>query len=222
MSAGDRSNGNPSRTAAALELVEERWSLLIIRELLLGPRRFGDIRRALPALSANVLTQRLGSLERSGVLRRGALPSLATVQVYELTRWGYGAEEPILALTRWAAASLTHDATLPLSSTAFMLSLKAMMNPAVGPLAGFEVGFRVEGEPFRAKVVDGSLAVQRADTAGALIVFGGASNALTAAFYGPRTLTQSQMAGSVAVAGDLATAQAFVDLFTVPASAATE
>jgi DNA-binding HxlR family transcriptional regulator len=198
-----------------MDLVGERWSLLIIRELLLGPRRFGDIRRALQGLSANVLTQRLESLERSGILRRGALPSLATVQVYELTRWGYGIEGAILALGRWAAGSPSHDMSLPLSSTAFMLSLKAAIIPAAGPLAGLEVGFRVGGEPYRA-IVDDGLVIRRADTAGAPIVFGGDPNALAATFYGPQKLSQSQTAGRVAVAGDLATAQAFVDLFSVP------
>ena len=202
--------------AAAMGLVGERWSLLIVRELLLGPRRFGDIRRGLPGLSANVLTQRLESLERAGILRRSALPSLATVQVYELTRWGYGAEEAVLAIGRWAAGATADDSAMPLSSTALMLFLKSTMNPAVGPLAGLDVGFRVGGEPYRATVTDSHLQVRRADTAGTPIVFGGDPMGLAATFHGPQTLTQSQMAGRVAVAGDLATAQAFVDLFAIP------
>lgn len=202
-------------TAAALEVIGERWSLLIMRELLLGPRRFNEIRRALPGLSANVLTQRLESLEGDGVLHHRLLPSPASVGVYELTPWGYRADEAIAALGRWAAGSPKHDMTLPLSSTAFMLSLRTMMSRDVGALAGQELGFRVGGEPFRATVGEDGLAVRRADTAGAPVVFGGDPGSLAATFYGPQRLVESQLTGLVAVAGDLHTAQAFVDLFHV-------
>src|ERR1700754_4674780 len=110
-------------TALAMDLVGERWALLIIRELLLGPRRFGEIRSALVGLSANILTQRLEGLEKAGILERRQLPSPSNAQVYALTKWGQAAEEPIFALSRWAAGSPAHDVTLPLSNTAFMLSL---------------------------------------------------------------------------------------------------
>src|ERR1700741_3963444 len=88
-------------TAFALELIGERWALLIVRELMLGPRRFNDLRGALPAISAKVLTERLEGLERAGVLARRRLPPPVASRVYELTEWGYRAEEVILALGRW-------------------------------------------------------------------------------------------------------------------------
>ncbi len=75
-------------TAHALELIGERWALLVLRELLLGPRRFSDLRADLPAISANVLTQRLTELESRGLVRRRKLPPPASVQVYEATEWG--------------------------------------------------------------------------------------------------------------------------------------
>lgn len=75
-------------TALALEFIGERWSLLIMRELVYGPRRFGEIRANLPGISANVLTQRLESLEAAGIVLRYRLPSPANVQVYDLTDWG--------------------------------------------------------------------------------------------------------------------------------------
>ena len=200
-------------TAAALELVGERWSLLVMRELLLGPRRFNELRRALPGLSANVLAQRLERLEGDGIVTHQLLPSPAGVAVYELTRWGYAADDAIAALGRWAAGSAKHDITLPLSNTAFMLSLRTMMSPAVGSLAGLDVGFRVGGEGFRATVDGDRLAVRRAETAGAPVVFGGDPGALALTFFGPERLVESQALGRVAVAGDLRTAQAFVALF---------
>jgi DNA-binding HxlR family transcriptional regulator len=196
-------------------VVGERWSLLIVRELLLGPRRFGEIRAALTGLSANVLAQRLEGLEAAGVLRRHLLPSPANVTVFELTRWGAAAEDAILALGRWAAGSPAHDLALPLSGTAFMLMLKALMRPAPGALIGLDVGFRAGGDSFRGTVGD-RLTVRRAETAGAPIVFGGQPSALAATFFGGESLVRSQLMGRVAMAGDLRTAQAFIDLFGLP------
>src|SRR3712207_2524226 len=80
-------------TAHALDLIGERWALLVMRELMLGPKRFGDLRRDLPGISANVLTQRLEGLEAAGLLVRRRLAPPASAQVYELTPWGYEAEQ---------------------------------------------------------------------------------------------------------------------------------
>lgn len=203
-------------TALAMDLIGERWSLLIVRELLLGARRFGEIRGALEGLSANILTQRLEGLEKAGIIRRRQLPSPANAQVYELTKWGAALEEPIFALSRWAAGSPAHDVTLPLSNGAFMLSLKTMMarEPARG--LSVDLGFRVGGEPFRAHVVDGGLVIERRDPAGADVIFEGVPTLLAATFYGPLPLTESIREGRVAVTGDLAAGQRFVDLFGLP------
>ncbi len=76
-------------TALAMELVGERWSLLIVRELMFGPRRFGELKKALGGISANVLTKRLEGMEEVGILTRQKLPPPASVQVYGLTPWGY-------------------------------------------------------------------------------------------------------------------------------------
>ena len=92
-------------TAHALDLVGERWALLVMRELMLGPKRFSDIRADLPGISANMLTQRLEGLEAAGVLVRRRLPPPASAQVYELTPWGYEAEPIFQVLGRWAARS---------------------------------------------------------------------------------------------------------------------
>jgi len=203
-------------TALAMDLVGERWTLLIMRELLLGPRRFGEIRRGLVGLSANVLTQRLEGLEQAGIVRRRQLPSPANAQVYELTRWGMASEDAIFALSRWAAGSLAHDVTLPLSNTAFMLSLKTMIDRDRARCLAIDLGFRVGGEPFRAAIVDGGLAIRRADPAGAEVTFAGQPSQLAAVFYGPRPLAETQARGLVTVTGDAARAQAFVDCFALP------
>src|SRR3978361_2049057 len=96
-------------TALALEFIGERWSLLIIRELMFGPRRFGEIRANLPGISANVLTQRLESLETAAIVGRRRLPSPANVQAYDLSDWGREAEVAIREMGRWAARSPRHN-----------------------------------------------------------------------------------------------------------------
>ena len=154
--------------------------------------------------------------EKAGILRRRQLPSPANARVYELTRWGAALEEPIFALSRWAAGSPAHDVTLPLSNGAFMLSLKTMM--AREPARGFaiDLGFRVGGEPFRATIDDGGLAIERRDPAGADVIFEGVPTLLAATFYGPLPLAESIREGRVAVTGDLMLGQRFVDLFRLP------
>ena len=109
-------------TAHALELIGERWALLVLRELMLGPRRFSELKADLPGISANVLTQRLTELERRRLVVRRKLPPPASVQVYEATPWGLEAEPIVQALGRWAARSPAHDPTLPISGVSVLLS----------------------------------------------------------------------------------------------------
>src|SRR5205085_10674250 len=101
--------------AHALELIGERWGMLVLRELAFGPRRFSELKADLPGISANVLTQRLTELEKRGIVRRTTLPPPASVQVYEATPWGLEASPLIGALGRWAARSPLHNPTLPMS-----------------------------------------------------------------------------------------------------------
>ena len=115
-------------TAHGLELIGERWALLVVRELMLGPKRFGDLKADLLGISANVLTQRLERLEANGIVTRRKLPPPASVQVYDLTDWGREAEPIIMTLGRWAARSPGHDPTLPLSGVSMMLSLRTMID----------------------------------------------------------------------------------------------
>src|SRR5919199_3690580 len=114
--------------AHALELLGERWAMLVLRELAYGPRRFSELKADLPAISANVLTQRLTELESRGLVRRRKLPPPASVQVYEATEWGLEAAPLIREMGRWAARSPGHDPTLPLSGVSIMLSFTAMLD----------------------------------------------------------------------------------------------
>jgi len=203
-------------TALALEFVGERWALLIIRELLLGPRRFGEIRAALPGLSANVLTQRLLGLEAAGVLVREKLPPPAHVHVYALTPWGYEAEPIVLGLGKWALRSPKHDPSMPFSAVALMLALRMMLHPdRVGDFAG-AIGLRIGEDGYVARVVDGAIAIERGGLERADAVIAGTSNALLPALFGTTPLGDLLASGRADVVGDVALATRFCTFFELP------
>src|ERR687889_1760847 len=128
-------------TAHALELIGERWALLVLRELMLGPRRFSGLKADLPGISSNVLAQRLVELERRGLARKLRLPPPASVQVYEATEWGLEAEPIVQALGRWAARSPLHDPTLPISGVSILLSFRTMFDPEKAKGLDARLGF---------------------------------------------------------------------------------
>ena len=203
-------------TAFAMELVGERWSMLIIRELMLGGRRFSDLRASLPGISAKVLTERLAGLEHAGVLVRRKLPPPAASQVYQLTEWGYLAEPAIQELGRWAAASHLHDPTLPLSPVSLMISFRTMLDRERAKDFEATIGFEVAGETFLARLADGRLPIARGDIDGAEVVFRAPAAPLIAAlFY--RKIPAEDLAGEgVRIGGGRALADRFVDLFHLP------
>jgi DNA-binding HxlR family transcriptional regulator len=163
--------GDACGTAFAMELIGERWSLLIVRELMLGGRRFSDIRASLPGISAKTLTERLAALDDAGVLVRRQLPPPGKAQVYELTSWGYAAEPLILELGRWAAQSSAHDPTLPLSPVSLMMSMRTMVDKRnVGSVKG-RIGFVIGDESFVSEPDHGRLPIRRDEVAGADAVF---------------------------------------------------
>src|SRR5207248_6863699 len=101
-----RSYGQFCGLARALELVGERWALLIVRDLLVGPRRFTDLRKGLPRIPTNVLSDRLKELEQDGIVSRRVLPRPASATVYELTPYGAQLESAVMHLGIWGAQSL--------------------------------------------------------------------------------------------------------------------
>ena len=207
-------------TAHALELVGERWSLLILRELMFGPRRFGDIRASLPGLSANVLSQRLETLEVHGLVVRSRLPPPASVQVYGLTAWGYDADRLLMVMGEWAARSPTHDPTLPLSNASLMLSFRTMFEPGVAPEAGITLGFRLGDETFRIRIADGTLTPVRGAIDDVDVRFTTTAEAMAGFVYGKAPLAEMEASGAISLEGDRGAALAFQRCFSLPAKAA--
>jgi DNA-binding HxlR family transcriptional regulator len=153
-----RSYGQYCGLARALDLVGERWALLVVRELVLGPKRFTDLAQGLPGIGTNVLSARLKELEAAGVVGRRRLPPPAASTVYELTERGRALEPALLALGRWGAQSLPPRPTAePLRSEWLALALRALFVAG----AGFEgsVELRLSEGVYAARADNGSLAV---------------------------------------------------------------
>ena len=199
--------------AHALELIGERWALLVLRELLLGPRRFSDLRADLPAISANVLTQRLTELESRGLVRRRKLPPPASVQVYEATEWGLETAPLIREMGRWAARSPGHDPTLPLSGVSIMLSFTAMLNAERAQGFDGAVAFRFGATIYVAEVRDGAIEVRRGLTEEGQALVTGEPTSVAAVVYGGAPLDLLQ------IDGDRSLAKRFLSLFTLPPKA---
>lgn len=212
--------GDACGAAFALELLGERWSMLIVRELMLGSRRFSDLRANLPGISAKVLTERLEGLEAAGVLLRRKLAAPVAVQVYELTEWGYIAEPVLQELGRWAARSPAHDPTLPLSPVSLMLSLRTMIDHAAAQAVTATMRFEVGGQDrFFARLANGDLVIARASDADPVPDF-----TVTMArpypflrvIYGKHPLAEVAAEGELAVTGDTALALRVFALFALP------
>ena len=205
-----RSYDDACGTAHALDLIGERWALLVLRELMLGPRRFSELKADLPGISSNVLAQRLVELERRGLARRVRLPPPASVQVYEATDWGLEAEPIVQALGRWAARSPRHDPTLPISGVSILLSFRTMIDRDRARDLDARIGFRFGESGYVAHLHDGQIDVARGDPAGCDVIFTAAPTALAAVVYGGAPLD------SIGVEGDMELAKRFTTLFPLP------
>lgn len=171
MSVTSRSYEQFCGVARALDLVGERWALLVIRDLLLGPKRFTDLRRGLQGIGTNVLAARLRELERAGVVRRRTLPPPAASVVYELTDYGRRLEGPLLALGRWGALSLgRREPAQSLRSEWLAVALKAFFQPEAAADLRATVELRFDDGTFHARIDGGSLLVEPASANGADLV----------------------------------------------------
>ncbi|MBA4089791.1 MAG: transcriptional regulator [Sphingobium sp.] len=203
--------------AHALDIIGDRWAMPIMRELMLGPKRFTDLRAGLPGISANVLTQRLEDLEAASILIRRRLPPPAASQIYELTDWGRESEILFQVLGRWACRSPTMEPGKPMSQVSVILSMRTMIDRSrLGDLDA-TIGFRFGEEEFRAILKDGDCLIDRGAAVGADAIISGDQNALVAVLYGGASY--ADMAGALSVEGDRALADRFATLFPLPPKA---
>jgi DNA-binding HxlR family transcriptional regulator/putative sterol carrier protein len=215
-----RTYGDGCAIAQALDLVGERWALLVVRELLLGPKRYTDLRRGLPNASPNVLSQRLGELERAGVLRRRKLPPPAASRVYELTEWGRELEQTVIALGHWAARSpsgLASDAPVGVDSMILALGSRFDADAARGLSARYEL--RLGEDRFRIEVEGDQIEVARGGAEQADATIDTDPDTLAAVLWGGQPLADAQRSGTMTIEGDSETAERFARLFPMPGQA---
>ncbi len=204
--------------AHALELIGERWALLVARELMLGPRRFTDLRAGLPAISPNVLTQRLEEMEAAAIVRRRRLPPPAASRVWELTEWGLELEPILRDIGRWAARS-PRLAPGPMSVASVILSFRTMFDPARAGDFRAEIELRFVDWIFAVRIDEGAISIEPGSAAAPEAIVSGDQNALAAVVYGGLDLATAVAGGDLAVVGDRALVARFAGLFPLPSGA---
>lgn len=196
--------------AHALELLGERWAMLVLRELAYGPRRFSELKADLQGISANVLTQRLTELEARGLVVKSKLPPPASIQVYEATEWGLEVVPLIASLGRWAARSPWHNPTLRMSHVSVIMSLQTLLSPELSEGLRARIGFRFGETGYVVTIHDGRLDVERGPVEDCDLTFTGSPSAVAAVIHGGAPLEM------VGVEGDMELAKRFLTLFPLP------
>jgi DNA-binding HxlR family transcriptional regulator len=156
-----RSYGEACRFAHALDLVGERWALLVVRELLLGPKRFTDLRAGLPHASSNILSERLRDLEQGGVIQRRKLPPPAASWVYELTEWGRELEPVVTKLGAWGARSPFPPDSEEINADSIVLALRSLFDPEAAGQLEATYGLRIGEENFGVEISAGEVELTR-------------------------------------------------------------
>jgi DNA-binding HxlR family transcriptional regulator len=203
--------------AFALDVIGERWTLLIVRELLPGPRRFKDLMEGLPDISTNLLSERLKNLEQQNVIRRRALPPPAGSTVYELTPFGQDLEKAVLELGKWGSRLLPpslEGLALP-SLGATSLAIKAFFHPeqSIGIHETYEL--HLDDEVLHVHFDDGDIRVQQGQTEKPDAVLHTATQVFIGLFAGQLQADAAVAAGLIRIEGDAEALERFLRLSSV-------
>ncbi|MCW3064641.1 MAG: Transcriptional regulator [Solirubrobacterales bacterium] len=217
--ANRRTYGDRCGVARALDRVGERWALLVVRELLLGPKRFTDLRAGLPHLSPDVLSQRLRELEDAGIVQRRKLAPPAASRVYELTARGRELEPVVLGLGRWGSTEPFPDGEAGIGVDSAVLALKTLFDPRAADDVSASYELRLGEHTFRARVAEGRLDVARgsAEQPDAIVETDPAT--LSMVLWHDRPLADAMRSGDLAIEGSRPAVERFLDLFPLPSAA---
>jgi DNA-binding HxlR family transcriptional regulator len=204
---------DPCGIARALDAVGDRWALLVIRELIFGPKRFVQLRRGLQGVSPNVLSQRLHDLEAAGVVRRYMLDPPAEVAVYELTASGRALEPVLLELGRWGSQQPV-TAAGELSVSALLLALKTVFDPAAAP-PGAVFALGIDGDWYRLTAAGGAIDIARGRAGDAAVTFETDVATLRSVAFGREPVAAAERDGRLTVHGDRRLAERFARMFPV-------
>ena len=208
-----RRYGDPCGIARALDIVGDRWALLVVRELIFGPKRFLQLRDGLHGISPNVLSQRLRDLEDAGLVRHEMLEPPASVAVYELTARGLALEPVLLELGRWGSQEPVTTAR-ELSVSALLVALKTVFDPAAAADATYAV--RVDGQWFGLTVAGRSIDITPGQPQQPTVTFDTDAATLRAVAFGREPVAAAERDGRLTVDGDRAAAERFTHMFPAP------
>lgn len=210
--------------ARSLDVIGERWALLVVRELVFGPKRFTDLSAGLRGISQNVLSQRLRDLDAAGIVRRTMLGPPASTQAYELTALGSALEPVLVAMSRWGALTPPAPGS-EMSNDAFALALEALFVPAAQPTAETgssphftgSVRLKLVRDAFDVRVGDDTIAIARATGADPGFVLEAPESVLRAVMFHRRTLGAAIAEGELRLTGGGPEATAaFLARFAIP------
>jgi DNA-binding HxlR family transcriptional regulator len=208
--------------AYALDMVGERWTLLIIRELLAGPRRFKDLMDGLPDISTNLLSERLKSLEENGIIVHRVLPPPAGSGVYTLTPLGQGLETAVLELGKWGSQflpPLLEGVALP-SLGAVTLAIKAFFHPEQAQCINETYELHLSQEILQVQVKDGQLLVRQGQALQADVIFHTDMAIFMGLFSGQIPADDAITRGLIRIEGDPDALTRFLNLSSVSRPAA--
>ena len=211
-----RSYGDACRFASALDLIGERWALLVVRELLLGPKRFTELRTGLPGASPNILSERLRELEQGGVIRRRKLAPPANSWVYELTEWGADLEPVITRLGAWGARSPAPPASTKIGADSIVLALGSLFDPERAGDLETVCELHADGQRFTATVAGGEIELARGGAEAPALTLEGSAADLAALITGQLGLDAALESGAVRVEGSRKAVTRFLRLFPMP------
>jgi DNA-binding HxlR family transcriptional regulator len=214
MMARTRTHDDGCGIAHASDLLGQRWALLVVRELLLGPKRFTDLRTGIPDLSPNVLGQRLRELEGTGILRRRRLPPPAAAQVYELTEWGRELEPAVLALGRWASHSRTFPAGARMGPDSLVLAMKTTFQPEKAASLEASYELRLGEIPYEIRVTGGGFEAERGEAGDPQARVQADPDSLASVLFGGRALADAVKEGEVELEGSRRAINALVRALT--------
>jgi DNA-binding HxlR family transcriptional regulator len=204
--------------AYALDIVGERWTILIVRELIAGPRRFKDLIDGLPGVSTNLLAERLKHLEQQGVIRRRTLPPPAGSTVYELTAVGQALEQSLLELGRWGSQFVppsAEGATL-LHAGSYALTLKTFFRPERARGRDETYALHVDDEVLQVRIVDGTLQVRQGETREADAIFSTDVESYLGLLAGDLRPDEAIANGRIRIVGDQGALRRFLDICGLP------
>jgi DNA-binding HxlR family transcriptional regulator len=216
----ERSYGDACGIARALDILGERWALMTVRELLLGPKRFTDLRTGLPHASPNILTMRLRDLERHGIVRKRKLPPPAASQVYELTERGHEIAPILNALGSWGARLPLPGPDAQMSFDAHILSFRTLFRPDLADGLDVRVELRLGERTFRATVANSAFEIVEGTFEAPDAVITSDHGTALAVAHGRASLADAEAAGALTISGDREVALRFLDLFPLPEPAA--